>query len=72
MPDVTLRGVTLAAPCRAGAGRCRVIVPVTALLPQPAALQAQAAAAAGDIVELRLDALADQSHLGLVWAVQTD
>ena len=44
MPDVTLRGVTLAAPCRAGAGRCRVIVPVTALLPQPAALQAQAAA----------------------------
>ena len=71
MPDVTLRGVTLAAPCRAGAGRCRVIVPVTALLPQPAALQAQAAAAAGDIVELRLDALADQSHLGLVWAVQT-
>ena len=38
MPDVTLRGVTLAAPCRAGAGRCRVIVPVTALLPQPAAL----------------------------------
>lgn len=71
MPDVTLRGVTLAAPCRAGAGRCRVIVPVTALLPQPAALQAQVAAAAGDIVELRLDALADQSHLGLVWAVQT-
>ena len=52
MPDVTLRGVTLAAPCRAGAGRCRVIVPVTALLPQPAALQAQAAAAAGDIVEI--------------------
>lgn len=71
MPDLTVREITLAAPCRARAANCRVIVPVSALLPQPAAALAKTAAAAGDIVELRLDALADQSPAGLAWAVQT-
>ena len=43
MPDVTLRGVTLAAPCRGRGGALAAsLLPVTALLPQPAALQAQA------------------------------
>ena len=71
MADLTVRDVTLAAPCRAKADTCRIIVPVTALLPQPAAALARTAAAAGDLVELRLDALADQSPAGLAWAVQT-
>ena len=35
MADLTVRDVTLAAPCRAKADTCRIIVPVTALLPQP-------------------------------------
>lgn len=69
MPDVVVRGVTLAAPCRAGAARCRVIVPVAAAAPQQAAELAARAAQAGDIVELRLDALGDLSPAGLAAAV---
>ena len=54
MSAITVRGVTLLPPCQVTAGQFRVIVPVMAgdLAPLPAA------ARAGDLVELRLDALA--------------
>lgn len=51
--SITVRGVTLLPPARVGAGQMRVIVPVMANDLGPAA----AAGQAGDLVELRLDAL---------------
>lgn len=70
MSDLHLRGVVLAAPARAGAGVCRLIVPVQAADPAGAAALAGPAAAAGDLVELRLDALADRTPSGLAAAVR--
>ena len=70
MADLLLRGVALAAPSRAGAGVCRLIVPVQAGDAAAAAALTGPAAAAGDLVELRLDALADRSPAGLAAAVR--
>lgn len=70
MADLLLRGVALAASARAGAGVCRLIVPVQAGDAAAAAALTGPAAAAGDLVELRLDALADRSPAGLAAAVR--
>ena len=57
MADVTVWGTVLAAPARATAGSCKVIVPLTAAAPAELAGLAVQAQEAADILEVRLDAL---------------
>ena len=59
MADVVVRNTVLAAPCRASAGSCRVIVPLTAPTAAELAVLAGQAAPAADLLEVRLDALAE-------------
>nr|WP_317401455.1 type I 3-dehydroquinate dehydratase [uncultured Gemmiger sp.] len=57
MGDVAVWGTVLAAPCRATAGSCKVIVPLTAPTAAELAGLAITAAEAADLLEVRLDAL---------------
>lgn len=57
MADVTVWGTVLAAPARAKAETCKVIVPLTAATPAELAGLAMQAADAADLLEVRLDAL---------------
>lgn len=59
MADVAVRGTVLSAPCRMKAGDCKVIVPLTAPTAAELGTLAAEAAPAADILEVRLDALAD-------------
>lgn len=59
MADVAVRGTVLSAPCRMKAGDCKVIVPLTAPTATELGTLAAEAAPAADILEVRLDALAD-------------
>lgn len=59
MADVAVRGTVLSAPCRMQAGACKVIVPLTAPTATELGTLAAEAAPAADILEVRLDALAD-------------
>lgn len=59
MADVAVRGTVLSAPCRMQAGACKVIVPLTAPTAAELGTLAAEAAPAADILEVRLDAVAD-------------
>lgn len=59
MADVVVRNTVLAAPCRASVGSCRIIVPLTAPTAAELAVLAGQAATAADLLEVRLDALAE-------------